>query len=248
MTSLRYIIPRPILDDFLKRARASCHECVHKKEFPKKPLDTPIISSSFGERILVDLKTLPKYGYMIVAVCHWSDYCCLGHLATKAGDGVAKFLGEVVFPDIDQIRDSWKTTHEESQAARIGGLSFPNPYSDLVDTGVSDAVTNLHVMGGIQDHEVQVGLSPLTTQFPGSSAFECSMTFGVAFQAPRRYMRLVPEPAEKWRGKPSPTRCKQADVPTSSAFVHFHLQRDLATGLKTGRTQVLQHDRGADTG
>ncbi|CAN0472760.1 unnamed protein product, partial [Ectocarpus sp. 12 AP-2014] len=177
MANLRYIIPRPILDDFLKRARASCHECVHKNQFPKKPPDTPIISSSFGERILVDLKTLPKYGYMIVAVCHWSGYCWLGHLATKAGDGVAKFLGEVVFPDIDQIRDSWKTTHEESQAARIGGLSFPNPYSDLVDTGVGDAVTNLHVMGGIQDHEVQ---------------------------------------------------------------------RDLATGLKTGRTQVLQHDRGKE--
>lgn len=116
--------------------KEQCEPCHLKLDFPKKPPDTPITSMEFGERILIDLKELPRrQGYLAVAVDHWSSYCWLMYLKTKHADGVAKFLESVVFRDIKLIREGWRKSREEAQTARRGGTSYPvNPEAAKTDT------------------------------------------------------------------------------------------------------------------
>ena len=124
--------------ELLSRIKEQCPSCHRRLDMPKNPPDTPITSMDFGERILVDLKQLPRGGYMIVAICHWSSYCWLGLIATKHADGVAKFLDEVVFADVKRIRAGWKKAREESEETRQGGVSFPrNPEEPQADTTAS---------------------------------------------------------------------------------------------------------------
>lgn len=79
----------------------------------------------FGERILVDLKQLPRGGYMIVAICHWSSYCWLKRLATEHVEGVASFLEEEVFHNIKEIRASWGGGCKESEETRQRRRELP---------------------------------------------------------------------------------------------------------------------------
>ncbi|CAM9416055.1 unnamed protein product, partial [Ectocarpus fasciculatus] len=107
------------------------------------PPHTPILSGDFGERVLVDLKDLGVMGYMIVAICHWSNYCWLGHLDSKHADGVAVFLTEV-FEEIREIRESWKTARMDAAKSSTGGQSRPVNKSAL-DSPPAEDVTQVYV-------------------------------------------------------------------------------------------------------
>lgn len=69
-----YIIPSPTRTALLSQVKEQCHSSFFKGNKPPNPPTTPITSMDFGERILVDLKTLTK-GFMIVTICHWSKFC-----------------------------------------------------------------------------------------------------------------------------------------------------------------------------
>lgn len=94
-----YLIPNKYAKDVLADVKKQCETCIFKYTTPKHPPDTPIISMAFGERVLVDLKCLKGSRQMIVAVCHWSNYCWLGYLPDKTAAGVSQFLKETVFEE-----------------------------------------------------------------------------------------------------------------------------------------------------
>ena len=130
-----------------ERISGQCESCQFKKQLPKNPPTTPIISLNFGERILVDLKQLHT-GYMIVAVDHWSNYCWLGYLDTKEADGVASFLTNTVFKEVEATRKSWKAAAEEADADRTGNKSFPVNSGFSYDEGLKTCEISLY-----RDHD-----------------------------------------------------------------------------------------------
>lgn len=93
---------------------------------PPNPTATPIISLEFGERILVDLKQLQgRAGYIVVAICHWSNYCWLEYLRDKTADGVADFLTNKVFPDVERLRKSWRGGVRRIKEKRQSNTELP---------------------------------------------------------------------------------------------------------------------------
>lgn len=134
-----YLIPNATARDLLARVKRQCTSCSFKGNRPPNPPTTPITSMHFGERILVDLKQLLR-GFMIVVICHWSNYCWLGHLENKGAAGVAEFL-ETVFRYIDTVRGGWLDTHKESKAEAKGGVSFPVNRGE-VKTQMQDEIFN----------------------------------------------------------------------------------------------------------
>lgn len=162
----RYGIPNYIAKDLLARVKEQCHSCLSKAAFPRNPPTTPITSTDFGERILVDLKKLQQ-GYMIVSICHWSNYCWLGYLKEKSAVGVRDFLDKRVFEEIDKIRASWAEAHEEWKKSTKGRVSFPvNPGE--VKTNVSDPIVKISVFHNIDDTLQQVRGS----QLPGLKQYQ----------------------------------------------------------------------------
>lgn len=119
-----YYVPNKAVREKFARVKDQCHSCSFKGGRPSPPPTTPITSMDFGERILVDLKALRDRHYMIVAICHWSNYCWLGYLENKGSEGVADFLGEV-FDNVQAVRKSWPSTHEESKKTTKGAVSYP---------------------------------------------------------------------------------------------------------------------------
>lgn len=70
---------------------------------PKSTPPEHIVSNFFGERILVDLKTVYSKGYIVVAIDHFTSYTWTKFVLKKDAGPIAEFVGSV-FADVDRIR------------------------------------------------------------------------------------------------------------------------------------------------
>lgn len=147
----KFCIPNYLLTDILGRVKAQCNSCHERESMPPNPTATPIISLEFGERILVDLKQLQgRAGYIVVAICHWSNYCWLEYLRDKTADGVADFLTNKVFPDVERLRKSWRGAYEESKKSAKATRSYPVNEGEL-ETG--DNLETAFQLSLLKQHE-----------------------------------------------------------------------------------------------
>lgn len=86
----------------------------------KLPKSTPaayIVSEFFGERILVDCKTVYKKGYIVVAVDHFTTFTWTTFVETKVAKPIAEFVGSVM-ESVDTIRNERPGTKETSDQPR----------------------------------------------------------------------------------------------------------------------------------
>lgn len=67
------------------------------------PASRHIVSEHFGERILVDCKTLEGVGYLVVAVDHFTTYVWATFVRRKTASPIADFV-EAVWKDVTEIR------------------------------------------------------------------------------------------------------------------------------------------------
>lgn len=141
--NVEYLIPNKTAVRLLARVKVQCESCRLKTTMPKRFPNTPDMSMTFAERILVDLKPLGKMGYMIVAVCHWSKYYWLGYLHDKRAKGVAEFLSNAVVKEIEEVRSRRSATREEAKLYRNGREIFPVPDDHAMVTETDDTTVNI---------------------------------------------------------------------------------------------------------
>lgn len=129
-----------------------------KTPFPKEIPGTPILSSRFGERVLMDLKKLGTLGYCLVVVDHFTSYCWLGFLESKRAAGVAKFFVEAVAPDIKRIKEQRIEATKEAAAERADGVrTSPSPTNDDEDANGKEPFTmTLEAIGEYRKEVLEV--------------------------------------------------------------------------------------------
>lgn len=98
-----YTIPTELAHEKLRAVKRGCNACRLQQTVPKSSPASYIISDFFGERILVDCKTLYKVGYLVVAVDHFATYVWSTFVKRKFAKPIAAFVARV-FGDVDKIR------------------------------------------------------------------------------------------------------------------------------------------------
>lgn len=223
-----YLVHNESAESLLTRAKAQCPVCCHNKAMPPNPPHTPIISADFGERILIDLKNLGVMGYIVVAICHWSNWCRLGHILSKTADEVTDFL-LTVFAEVEEIRGNWKAAQAKAAAERDGGgPSRPVNKSEL-DSIRSDRTTIISLRDE-RENELKVKYRPCLTGHINHRLLEvgrkCDILDCFRYGMPHNKMKTSPE-MDRVLSRARPVSCCQ------------DLDKSLAS-----RIRVLQHDNG----
>lgn len=148
------------------------HCTVCSRSIPVKqsvPL-TPILSSGFAERFVIDLKQFAR-GYMVVCVDHYTNYVFLGFLKKEEAALVAEFLRERVFPEVERIIKGYDAVDAETTATSSGtGVSRPvNPPDTAPLKDRTSTMQFTPAQLGNQDTTVEVRLRCFTA-FSGDPA------------------------------------------------------------------------------
>lgn len=142
------------------RIAGECALCQSKSPFPKELPGTPILSSRFSERILIDLKKLGEMGYMMVVICHFTSFVWLRFLADKRATGVASFLLETVIPDVKNINKQRIDATKEAAAALSDSLR-PGKASEETSEreSATDVPMTVEAMGDFRKIVLEVNTS-----------------------------------------------------------------------------------------
>lgn len=107
-------LPDLAAKSIMRDVKARCPVCEAKGRAPKNLPHTPILPSTLGERVLIDLKKIGTRGYLAVSIDHHTSLCWAKHLGTKDAGPVAVFV-QSVFDDISAIRGSWAAARREAE-------------------------------------------------------------------------------------------------------------------------------------
>lgn len=88
-------IPTSVAREKLKALKAGCSYCQTNLALPKSTPAALIASEHFGERILVDCKTVTGRGYLVVAVDHFTSYVWSTFVKKKLAQPIADFVKSV---------------------------------------------------------------------------------------------------------------------------------------------------------
>lgn len=106
------------VQETLRAVKRACDMCSRNKRLPKSTPADHIISNHFGERILVDCKTVSGKGYIVIAVDHFTTFIWTMFVTSKHAAPIADFVASVM-ESKDRIRKerpssgSDTTTHDE---------------------------------------------------------------------------------------------------------------------------------------
>lgn len=100
-------IPTKLVQSRLQAIKGGCNTCRLQLTIPKSNPASHIVSQHFGERILVDCKTLTGVGYLVVAVDHFTTHVWSTFVERKVAEPIADFVVSV-FQDVDEIRATRK--------------------------------------------------------------------------------------------------------------------------------------------
>lgn len=98
-----YAINTEVAKARLKAIREACLTCAVNLTLPKSTEHSHIASKFFGERILVDCKTVTGHGFFVVAVDHFTTYLWAAFLKRKFAQPIADFVVSV-WKDVTSIR------------------------------------------------------------------------------------------------------------------------------------------------
>lgn len=99
-----YVIPSDLARTLHRGVKNCCKACIGQQTLPKSDPSSYILSNHFGERILVDCKTLTlALGYLVVAVDHFTTHLWSTHVERKFAGPIAAFVASV-FDEVDSIR------------------------------------------------------------------------------------------------------------------------------------------------
>ena len=99
-----YDMSNAVLRPMIRTIRKMCDACALHQTLPTSTPASYIVSNYFGERLLVDCKTVHRRGYFVVAVDHFTTYTWTKFVERKFGQPIAIFVAGVV-SDIRQIRE-----------------------------------------------------------------------------------------------------------------------------------------------
>lgn len=113
----QYDIPTETARVRLKAFRSGCSSCQKNLALPKSTPAAHIASDYFGERVLVDCKTVTGHGYLVVAVDHFTSFVWATSVKRKLAQPIADFV-KSVWGDVRKIRDNRPTLGND-----VGGKS-----------------------------------------------------------------------------------------------------------------------------
>ena len=88
----------------LRVVKRACDMCSRNKNLPKASPAEHIISNHFGERILVDCKTVFGKGFIVIAVDHFTTFIWTMFVTSKHAVPIAEFVTRVM-ESKDRIRE-----------------------------------------------------------------------------------------------------------------------------------------------
>lgn len=111
-----YDIRCDALRPMIKALRKLCDTCALHQTLPTSTPASYIVSNCFGERLLVDCKTVFGKGYFVVAVDHFTTYTWTKFVERKFGEPIAVFVSAVII-EVRQIRQNRPHPDDRTTAA-----------------------------------------------------------------------------------------------------------------------------------